>query len=175
MFCLQNGEKIFIPSLPGYPIWRPETGICDWKLSQKRIYLIYFLLFQTVSNTERISYIPNWKTLLPTYSVIREWFFVSQIQYGDRQTGSTSISGSTLDASEIPKVTPMFPWTIGTMACTSMSYMFSSICRIQYGGRKTGSSYNYASERDRNAILTSRYRFLRMPRPMEHQLTWSSE
>ena len=29
---------------------------------------------------------------------------MSQIQYGDRQTGSTSISGSTLDASEIPKV-----------------------------------------------------------------------
>ena len=50
---------------------------------------------------------------------------MSQIQYGDRETGSTSISGSTLDASEIPKVTPMFPWTVGAMACTSMSYMFS--------------------------------------------------
>ena len=49
---------------------------------------------------------------------------MSQIQYGDRQTGSTSISGSTLDASKIPKATPMFPWTIGAMACTSMSYTF---------------------------------------------------
>mgnify|MGYP006366014017 CR=1 FL=1 len=49
---------------------------------------------------------------------------MSQIQYGGRQTGSTSISGSTLDASEIPKVIPMFPRTIGAMACASMSYVF---------------------------------------------------
>ena len=49
---------------------------------------------------------------------------MSQIQYGGRQTGSTYISGSILDSSEIPKATPMFPWTIGAMACTSMSYVF---------------------------------------------------
>ena len=49
---------------------------------------------------------------------------MSQIQYGGRQTGSTYISGSTLDSREIPKATPMFPWTIGATACTSMSYVF---------------------------------------------------
>ena len=49
---------------------------------------------------------------------------MSQIQYGGRQTGSTYISGSILDSSEISKATPMFPWTIGAMACTSMSYVF---------------------------------------------------
>ena len=49
---------------------------------------------------------------------------MSQIQYGGRQTGSTYISGSTLDISEIPKATPMFPRAIGAMRCFSMSYMF---------------------------------------------------
>ena len=62
-------------------------------------------------------------TLLPTYSDIGE-FFMSQIQYGGRQTGRTYISGSVLDSSEIPKVTSMFPWTICAMACTSMAYVF---------------------------------------------------
>ena len=47
-----------------------------------------------------------------------------KIQYGGRQTGSTYISGSILDSCEIPKATPMFPWTIGAMAGTSMSYVF---------------------------------------------------
>ena len=49
---------------------------------------------------------------------------MSQIQYGGRQTGSTYSSRSILDSSEIPKATPMFPWTIGAVACTSMSYVF---------------------------------------------------
>jgi len=49
---------------------------------------------------------------------------MSEIQNGGRQTGSTYISGSILDSSEIPKATPMFQWTIGAMACTSMSYVF---------------------------------------------------
>ena len=49
---------------------------------------------------------------------------MSEIQYGGRQTGSTYISGSTLDSSKIPKATPMFPWIIGATACTSMSYVF---------------------------------------------------
>jgi hypothetical protein len=49
---------------------------------------------------------------------------MSQIQYGGRQTGSTYISGSTLDSSEIPKATPMFPWIVGATACISMSYVF---------------------------------------------------
>ena len=117
MFCLQNDETIFIPSLPGYPIWRPETWICDWKLGQNRISLILLLLCQTISNTDRISYIGNWRTLLLTYFDIGEWFFMSQIQYGGHQTGSTYISGSILDSSEI-MATPMFPWIIGAMACT---------------------------------------------------------
>ena len=49
---------------------------------------------------------------------------MSQIQYGGRQTGSTYILGSILDSGEIPKATPMFPWTIGAITCTSMSYVF---------------------------------------------------
>ena len=49
---------------------------------------------------------------------------MSQIQYGGRQTGSTYISVSTTDSSEIPTATPMFPWTVGAMACASMSYVF---------------------------------------------------
>jgi len=48
---------------------------------------------------------------------------MSQIQYGGRQAGSTYISGSILDSCEIQKATPMFLWTIGTMTCTSMSYV----------------------------------------------------
>jgi hypothetical protein len=61
---------------------------------------------------------------------------MSQIQYGDRQTGSTCISGSTLDSSEIPKATPMFPWTIGAMACTSMSYMFPAYVEFNMAAAK---------------------------------------
>ena len=49
---------------------------------------------------------------------------MSQIQCGGRQTGNTYISGSTLDSSEIPKTTPMFPWIISATACTSISYVF---------------------------------------------------
>ena len=77
--------------------------------SQKLIPGFQGFLRQTLSNTDRIFYIGDWKALLPTYSDIDKWFVMSQIQYGGRQTGSTYISGSTLDSSEIPKVTPMFP------------------------------------------------------------------
>ena len=49
---------------------------------------------------------------------------MSQIQCGGRQTGNTYISGSALDSSENPKAIPMFPWSIGATACTSMLYVF---------------------------------------------------
>jgi len=44
----------------------------------------------------------------------------------------------------------------------------------KHGNHETGSSYCYASERDRNAILTSKYRFSSTPKPMEYRPTWSS-
>jgi len=40
--------------------------------------------------------------------------------------------------------------------------------------KETGSSYNYASVRDRNAISASIYRFSKTPKSMEHRPTWSS-
>ena len=35
--------------------------------------------------------------------------------------------------------------------------------------KETGSSYKYASVRDRNTMLASRYRFSRIPKLMEHR------
>ena len=61
---------------------------------------------------------------MTTYSDIGECFFMSQIQYGGRQTESTYISGSIQDSSEIPMAAPMFPWIISAMACTSMANLF---------------------------------------------------
>ena len=43
-----------------------------------------------------------------------------------------------------------------------------------HGDHETGSSYNYASARDRNAISVSRYRFSRTPESMKHRPTWNS-
>jgi hypothetical protein len=43
-----------------------------------------------------------------------------------------------------------------------------------HGDHETGSTYNYASVRDKNAISASRYRSSRTPKSMEHRLTWSS-
>ena len=43
-----------------------------------------------------------------------------------------------------------------------------------HGDHETGSSYNYASVRDRNTISVSRHRFSRTPKSMEHRPTWSS-
>ena len=40
-----------------------------------------------------------------------------------------------------------------------------------HGDHETGSSYYYASVRDRNAILSSKYRFLWTPNPMEQRPT----
>ena len=44
----------------------------------------------------------------------------------------------------------------------------------KHGDLETGSSYNYASVRDRNAISASRYRFSSTPKSMEHRPTSSS-
>ena len=88
---------------------------------------------------------------------------MSQIQYGGRQTGSTYISGSILDSGEIPKATPMFPWTIGAMACMHLDVVrVSGICRIQYGGRQTASSLNLCCIIARNVILKATTMFSRI-------------
>ena len=94
---------------------------------------------------------------------------MSEIQYGGRQTGTTYISGSTLDSSEIPKVITHVSMN-NRCNCMHLDVVcVSGICRIQYGSHQTGSSCNLSCIVARNVIPEATTRFSGVAIKMQHR------